>query len=120
MLEREGTEDWDLAYGDFEEGESGGEVEGGVAIVVEVGVLEVLGVVFDYALDEGKVVEVDGAAEADGDGDHGPCVKVINEKGFIFVMCKCRLWINSIISTAVTLCCERVAVKQILFVCCLW
>ncbi len=45
-------------------------MEGGVAIVVEVGVLEIFGIVLDYALDEREVVEVDGAAEADGDGDH--------------------------------------------------
>ncbi len=46
-------------------------MEGGVAIVIEVGVLKVFRVVPDYALNEGEVIEVDGAAEADWDGDHG-------------------------------------------------
>ena len=39
----------------------------GVAIVGEVGVLQVLGVVLDYAFEEGEVLEVDGSADADGD-----------------------------------------------------
>lgn len=44
-------------------------MEGCVAYVGEVGVLKVAGVVLDDALDEGEVVEVDGAAEADRDVD---------------------------------------------------
>lgn len=65
-------------------------MEGGVAVVVEIGVLEMFRVVFDYALDEGEVVEVDGTAKADGDWDHGPCVEAVNEKGFIFGFCRCE------------------------------
>jgi len=44
-------------------------VEGCVASIGEVWVFEIAGVVLDDALDEGEVVEVDGAAEADGDVD---------------------------------------------------
>ncbi len=107
----EGAQVWGVgAHGDFEEAKSCGEVEGGVAVVVEIRVLEIFRVVFDYALDEGEVVEVDGAAKADGDWDHGPCVKAVHEKGFIFGFCRCELWSNFIMSTAVTLCCERRAV----------
>ena len=44
-----------------------GQVERGVAVVGEVGVLEALGVIFDDAFEEGEVFEVDGSADADGD-----------------------------------------------------
>lgn len=44
-------------------------MEGGVALVGEVWVLKAAGVVLDDALDKGEVVEMDGAAEADGDVD---------------------------------------------------
>ena len=50
---------------DIVEAELGGEVEGGVAVVGEVGVLENGGVGFDDAFEERKVGEVEGAAEAD-------------------------------------------------------
>lgn len=111
------------AHGDFEEAKTCGEVEGGIAVVVEIRILEIFGVVFDYALDEGEVVEVDGAAKADRDWDHGLCVKAIIEKGFIFGFCKCELWSKSIMSTAVTLLLrtESCFVElQNLFVCCMW
>ena len=52
------------------EGERGGEVEGGVAVVSEVWILEEGGVGFEDAAEEGEVVEVDGAADADGGVDH--------------------------------------------------
>ena len=53
------------AYGDLEEAKLCGEVEGGVAVVAEVRVLKALGIVFDYAFDEGGIVEVDGSAKTD-------------------------------------------------------
>lgn len=62
-------------YGDLEQAELGGEMKRGVAIVAEVWVLQALGVVLDDALDEGKVVEVDGSAEAGGDVDPGWLVR---------------------------------------------
>ena len=52
------------------EAEGGGEVEGGIAVVGEVRVLEEGGVGFEDAAEEGEVVEVDGAANADGGVDH--------------------------------------------------
>ena len=55
-------------------------MERGVAIVIEVGVLKVFGVVPDYALNEREVVEVDGAAEADWDGYHGLLVTTIDRE----------------------------------------
>jgi len=59
------------AYGNLEQAELGGEMERGVAIVAKVWVLHALGVVFNDALHEGEVVEVDGSAEAGGDVDPG-------------------------------------------------
>jgi len=44
-------------------------MERSVALVCEVWILKVAGVVLDDALDEGEVVEVDGTAEADRDVD---------------------------------------------------
>jgi hypothetical protein len=60
---REGT------HSDVQAVELSGKVEGCVAFIGKVGVLKVAGVVLDDALDEGEVVEVDGAAEADRDVD---------------------------------------------------
>ena len=59
----------DEVLDEVEEAELGGEVEGGVAFVGEVRVLQALRVVFDDAFDEDEVVQVDGAAEADADVD---------------------------------------------------
>ena len=56
--------------GDLEQAELGGEVEGGVAVVGEVGGLEGARVVFDDSFEEEEVVEVDGATEATGGVDH--------------------------------------------------
>ena len=81
----------DRIHGNSEQTEFSGKVKGSVAIVVEVGVLKVFGVVPDYALDEGEVVEVDGAPETDGHGDHGLWMRTIDEEGHIFVMCRCWL-----------------------------
>ena len=54
-------------HGYVQEAQLRGEVERGVALVCEVWVLEVLGVVLDDALEEGEVLETDGSADADGD-----------------------------------------------------
>ena len=43
------------------------EVEGGVALVCEIWVLQALGVVLDDTFEEGEVLETDGSADADGD-----------------------------------------------------
>ena len=43
------------------------EVEGGIAIVCEVRVLQAFGVVLDYSLEECKVFEIDSPADAKGD-----------------------------------------------------
>ena len=43
------------------------EVERGIAIVCEVGVLQVVGIVLDYPFEEGKVFEMDSPADAKGD-----------------------------------------------------
>lgn len=59
----------DEVLDEVEEAELGGEVEGGVAFVGEVGVLQALRVVLDDAFDEDEVVQVGGAAEADADVD---------------------------------------------------
>lgn len=45
------------------------QVQGCVAAVEEIGILTESGIVFHYASHEGEVVEVDGAAEADGGVD---------------------------------------------------
>ena len=45
----------------------GSQVQRGVAIIGEVGVLQALGIVLDDTFEEREVVEVDGSADADGD-----------------------------------------------------
>lgn len=57
----------DSTHGYVQEAQLRGEVERGVALVCEVRVLEVLGVVLDDAFEEGEVLEADGSADADGD-----------------------------------------------------
>lgn len=57
--------------------ELGGQVEGSVAFVVEVRVLEARGVVLDDALHEDEVVQVDGSAEADADVDPEDTVSLV-------------------------------------------
>lgn len=57
--------------GDIEQAQSCGQMERCVAIVCKVGVLDVLRVVFDDALEEGEVFEVDGTSDAGGDIDPG-------------------------------------------------
>lgn len=52
-------------HSDFQASEPCGEVERSVALVCEIWVLEVAGVILDDALDEREVVQVDGTAEAE-------------------------------------------------------
>ena len=57
----------DSTHGYVQEAQLRGEVERGVALVCEVWVLQVLGVVLDDAFEEGEVLKTDGSADADGD-----------------------------------------------------
>ena len=57
------------AYGDLKQAQLGGEVEGGVAMVLIVRVAYKGRMVLEDALHEDEVVEVDGTAEAEGGVD---------------------------------------------------
>lgn len=54
------------AYGDFQQAELSGEVQRGIAIVVEIGVLETAWVVLDDALEQYEIVQLDRSANSNG------------------------------------------------------
>lgn len=58
-----------VAYHNLQEAIRSCQVQRRIAQVVEVWILEIGGVVLDYAPDEGQVIVLDGPAEADGHVD---------------------------------------------------
>ena len=57
------------AYGNFQQAELSGEVQRGIAIVVEVGVLETAWVVLGDALEQYEIVQLDRSANSNGNVD---------------------------------------------------
>ena len=61
----------DEEYNDIVQAEGGGEMQGGIAVIGEIGVLEELRVRMDNAFEQGKVGKVNSPAKASGWVDHG-------------------------------------------------
>lgn len=53
-------------YGNFQQAELSGEVQSGIAIVVEIGGLEFVWVVLDNALEQYEILQLDRSANSNG------------------------------------------------------